>query len=278
MGCERIRPKSVLMENSHSASTLKFHQPSPFKRRRGENKTKQKIPWVLQVFLDHQVLIFPLPGSGSYLPILFFTCYHILFARFTLKTIITPGPPFPERIRNNQELQKLHFTGKVKLLETLSFQENKSVSNSLWAAGRGWEGGESPPIGLTGLITQTKPVLTIGYQRGLLPGMLRATLSGSGPTSQDPFREDAGGKGHREGPRLLFSCNRMTGCWLDTRLTDGISKGFREPSGVGTIITNRASNKARRVTSWKKRSKTNSIILGRHIKIYQANKLQLSAA
>lgn len=114
--------------------------------------------------------------------------------------------------------------------------------------------------------------------RGLLPGMLPATLSGSGPTSQDPFREDAGEKGHREGPRLLFSCNRMTGCWLDTRLTDGISKGFREPSGVGTIITNRASNKARRVTSWKKRSKTNSIILGRHIKIYQANKLQLSAA
>lgn len=204
MGCERIRPKSVLMENSHSASTLKFHQPSPFKRRRGENKTKQKIPWVLQVFLDHQVLIFPLPGSGSYLPILFFTCYHILFARFTLKTIITPGPPFPERIRNNQELQKLHFTGKVKLLETLSFQENKSVSNSLWAAGRGWEGGESPPIGLTGLITQTKPVLTIGYQEGYSQGCSQQPSLGLGQLPRIHSERMLGEKATGRGPASSF--------------------------------------------------------------------------
>lgn len=69
-----------------------------------------------------------------------------------------------------------------------------------------------------------------------------------------------GRKGQGRGPRLLFSSSRMTGCWLDTRLADGISKGFQEPSGVGTIITNHASNKARRVTSWQKRSKTNSIM------------------
>lgn len=72
-----------------------------------------------------------------------------------------------------------------------------------------------------------------------------------------PFR-DAREKGPGRGPRPLFSFSRMTGCLLDTRLADGISKVFQEPSGVGTIITNHTSNKARRVTSWQKRSKTNS--------------------
>lgn len=63
----------------------------------------------------------------------------------------------------------------------------------------------------------------------------------------------------RAGPRLLLSSpnDRLL---LDTRLADGISKGFQEPSGVGTIIANHASNKARRVISWQKRSKTNSIV------------------
>lgn len=73
-----------------------------------------------------------------------------------------------------------------------------------------------------------------------------------------------GRKGLGRGLRLLFSSSRMTGCLLDTRLADGISKGFQEPSGVGTIITNYASNKARRVTSWQKRSKTNSIMFLRN--------------
>ena len=72
-----------------------------------------------------------------------------------------------------------------------------------------------------------------------------------------PFR-DAREKGPARGPRPLFSFSRMTGCLLDTRLADGISKVFQEPSGVGTIITNHTSNKATRVTSWQKRSKTNS--------------------
>lgn len=74
-----------------------------------------------------------------------------------------------------------------------------------------------------------------------------------------PFR-DAREKGPGRGPRPLFSLSRMTGCLLDTRLADGISKVFQEPSGVGTIITNHTSNKARRVTSWQKRSKTNSTV------------------
>lgn len=74
-----------------------------------------------------------------------------------------------------------------------------------------------------------------------------------------PFR-DAREKGPGRGPRPLFSFSRMTGCLLDTRLADGISKVFQEPSGVGTIITNHTSNKARRVTSWQKRSKTNSTV------------------
>lgn len=235
------------------------------------------MPWVLKGFLDQRVLFFPLPAL-AHICRFFFTCNHIQFARFTLKTTVTPGSSFPERIRNNKELQTLHFTRKVKLLETRSSQENKSASSSFWAAGRTWEGGwvSTPWAHRAYYPDETCPHYRL--PRGLLPGMLWATHSGSGPTSQDPFREDAGEKGHREGPRLLFSCNRMTGCWLDTCLTDGISKGFREPSGVGTIITNHASNKARRVTSWKKRRKTNSIMLGRHTKIHHANKLRLSAA
>lgn len=59
-------------------------------------------------------------------------------------------------------------------------------------------------------------------------------------------------------PPLFFQQNDRL--LLDTRLADGISKGFQEPSGVGTIIANHASNKARRVISWQKRSKTNSIM------------------
>lgn len=91
-----------------------------------------------------------------------------------------------------------------------------------------------------------------------------------------------GRKGQGRGPRLLFSSSRMTGCRLDTRLADGISKGFQEPSGVGTIITNHASNKARRVTSWQKRSKTNSIMFLRDSILkknnHQADKLGFSTA
>lgn len=49
--------------------------------------------------------------------------------------------------------------------------------------------------------------------------------------------------------RLHFSCSRMTGCRLDTRLADGISKSFHEPSGMCTMITNHTYNKARRVAS-----------------------------
>lgn len=49
--------------------------------------------------------------------------------------------------------------------------------------------------------------------------------------------------------RLRFSCSRMTGCRLDTRLADGISKSFHEPSGMCTMITNHTYNKARRVAS-----------------------------
>lgn len=46
--------------------------------------------------------------------------------------------------------------------------------------------------------------------------------------------------------RLRSSCSRMTGCRLDTRLADGISKSFHEPSGMCTMITNHTYNKARR--------------------------------
>lgn len=49
--------------------------------------------------------------------------------------------------------------------------------------------------------------------------------------------------------RLRFSCSRMTGCRLDTRLADGISKSFHEPSGMCTMITNHTYNKARRAAS-----------------------------
>lgn len=79
--------------------------------------------------------------------------------------------------------------------------------------------------------------------------------------------------------RLHFSCSRMTGCRLDTRLADGISKSFHEPSGMCTMITNHTYNKARRAASqgrWgeraggKKRGKkrkprgTNSMTFPRH--------------
>lgn len=39
----RIQPKSVLMANSHSASILKYHQPKPFKRRRGKIKPNKRF-------------------------------------------------------------------------------------------------------------------------------------------------------------------------------------------------------------------------------------------
>lgn len=57
--------------------------------------------------------------------------------------------------------------------------------------------------------------------------------------------------------RLRFSCSRMTGCRLDTRLADGISKSFHEPSGMCTMITNHTYNKARRAASqggWEERA------------------------
>lgn len=75
--------------------------------------------------------------------------------------------------------------------------------------------------------------------------------------------------------RPRFSCSRMTGCRLDTRLADGISKSFHEPSGMCTMITNHTYNKARRAASpggWgqerggKKRKPrgTNSVTFPRH--------------
>lgn len=77
---------------------------------------------------------------------------------------------------------------------------------------------------------------------------------GSGPTCE------AGRGRPGRGLGLCSSSSRMTSCLPDTRLADGTAKGFREPSGVGTITANRASNKARRAASWQKRSKTNSIM------------------
>lgn len=56
---------------------------------------------------------------------------------------------------------------------------------------------------------------------------------------------DSGRQGEGK-TRLRFSCSRMTGCRLDTRLADGISKSFHEPSGMCTMITNHTYNKARR--------------------------------
>lgn len=51
-------------------------------------------------------------------------------------------------------------------------------------------------------------------------------------------------EGQGEGKtRLRFSCSRMTGCRLDTRLADGISKSFHEPSGMCTMITNHITTK-----------------------------------
>lgn len=101
-----------------------------------------------------------------------------------------------------------------------------------------------------------------------------------GQQDRAPFSQE--GERAGRGLRLLFSSSRMTGCLLDTRLADGISKGFQEPSGVGTIITNHASNKARRVTSWQQRSKTDSIMFLRDSifkkKNDQADKLGFSTA
>lgn len=119
--------------------------------------------------------------------------------------------------------------------------------------------GKSPPTKPSGFITQTKPFLSAGWQEVSSQFSSKQPGLGLGQHDQAPF-SDAGEKGPGRGPRPLFSSSRMTGCLLDTRLADGISKGFQEPSGVGTIITNQASNKARRVTSWQKRSKTNSIM------------------
>lgn len=59
---------------------------------------------------------------------------------------------------------------------------------------------------------------------------------------------DSGRQGEGK-TRLRSSCSRMTGCRLDTRLADGISKSFHEPSGMRTMITNRTYNKARRAAS-----------------------------
>lgn len=88
----------------------------------------------------------------------------------------------------------------------------------------------------------------------------------------------AGGQGEGR-TRLRSPRSRMTGCRLDTRLADGISKSFHEPSGMCTMITNHTYNKARRAASqggWgeraggEKRGKrrkprgTNSVTFPRH--------------
>lgn len=80
---------------------------------------------------------------------------------------------------------------------------------------------------------------------------------GSGPAGQAPSVTREKGRAATPPPLFFQQNDRLL---LDTRLADGISKGFREPSGVGTIIAKHASNKARRVTSWQERSKTNSIM------------------
>lgn len=131
---------------------------------------------------------------------------------------------------------------------------------ALWAAGEGGGGRVSlHPRNLQGLLPRQN-LSTLQASRRFTP---------SYPPSNPPWvwanmtrlhSVTLGRKGQGRGPRLLFSSSRMTGCRLDTRLADGISKGFQEPSGVGTIITNHTSNKARRVTSWQMRSKTNSIM------------------
>ena len=126
--------------------------------------------------------------------------------------------------------------------------------------GRGWGWGQVylHPQNLQGLLPRQN-LSTLQTRRRFTPLSSEQPALGLGPQGQAPF-SDAREKGPGRGPHLLFSSSRMTGCLLDTRLADGISKVFQEPSGVGTIITNHASNKARRVTSWQKRSKTNSIM------------------
>lgn len=158
-----------------------------------------------------------------------------------------------------------HFQKKCYILEERWNQwirfchVNKYVWWPLSCRGRRWGAGQSPPTKPSGFITQTKPSYSAGRQEVYSQLPSKQPALGLGQHDQAPF-SDAGRKGQGRGPRLLFSSSRMTGCRLDTRLADGISKGFQEPSGVGTIITNHASNKARRVTSWQKRSKTNSIM------------------
>lgn len=133
--------------------------------------------------------------------------------------------------------------------------------------GKGVGVGKSPPTKASGCIIQTKPLHSAGWQEVYSQFSSEQLGLGLGQGARAPFsgvRESRAGRGSASS--LLPS--RMTGCRLDTRLADGISKGFQEPSGVGTIITNHASNKARRVTSWQKRSKTNSIMFLRDSMLY----------
>lgn len=152
-----------------------------------------------------------------------------------------------------------HFKGKLKTSRHHFPLEINMLRRTFEQPGKGVGAGVSPPTKPSGFITQTEPFHSAGHEEVYTQLSSEQPALGLGPHDQDPF-SDAMEKGPGRGPRPLFSSSRMTSCLLDTRLADGISKVFQEPSGVGTMITNHASNKARRVTSWQKRSKTNSIM------------------
>ena len=173
----------------------------------------------------------------------------------------------------------VHFRGKMKTSRHHFRLEINTLRMALKQQGKRVGEDSAPPTKPSGFTTQTKPFLSAGQQE--LTGVI-LWATGPGPHDQRlPFR-DAREKGPGRGPRPLFSFSRVTGCLLDTRLADGISKVFQEPSGVGTIITNHTSNKARRVTSWQKRSKTNSTMFLRDSvfkkKNQQADKWRLLTA
>lgn len=116
--------------------------------------------------------------------------------------------------------------------------------------------GQSPPTRPSGFIAQTNPSHSAGCRR-CPPCHPLSNRLGLGQQDQAPSVTREKGRAATPPPLFFQQNDRLL---LDTRLADGISKGFREPSGVGTIIANHASNKARRVTSWQERSKTNSIM------------------